>query len=135
MWGYTISYPNDWDVDSAEPERTVIAPPPPYIGMVTISAYERWSLPIRDRVQSWLEAGAEHWDNFTVLESREMEGMWDWYASYNYYWAEYDIEFHGEMYYKDTAQYSYELGIDFEKADYDVYPLSEIAETFTLLSE
>jgi len=135
MWGYTINYPNDWDVDSAEPERTVIAPPPPYIGMVTIIADERSSLPIRDRVQIWLEAGAEHWDSFTVLESREVEGMWDWYASYNYYWAEYDKEFHGEMYFKDTAQYSYELSIDFEKADYDVYPLSEIAETFTLLEE
>lgn len=135
MWGYTISYPNDWDVDSSEPECTVIASPLPYIGSVRITAYERSPLPIRDRVQIWLDIGAEHWDSFTVLESKKMEGMWDWYVSCDYYWGKYDIEFHEETYYKDTAQYSYRVLIYFEKADYDVYPLSEIAETFTLLPE
>lgn len=135
IWGYTISYPNDWDVDSAEPEHTKIHPPPLYFGMVTIEAEERSVLPIRDRVQIGLEVGAEFWDSFTVLDSKEMEGMWDWYTSCDYYWGEYDIEFHEETYFKDTAQYSYRVIIDFEKADYDVYPLSEIAETFTLLQE
>lgn len=133
MWGYTISYPNDWHVNSTEPENTVIAPPFPYIGKVTIKAEERSFLPIRDRVQIRLETGAEVWDIFTVLESKEMEGMWDWYASYDYYEGEYDIWLHEEVFFKDTAQYSYRVSIYFEKADYDVYSLSEIARTFTLL--
>ena len=135
MWGYTISYPNDWVVDSAKPVYTVIVPPSLYIGLVSIEAYERSSLPIRDRVQIYLDVGAERCGSFTVLESKEMEGMWDWYTSCDCYWEENDMEFHEEMYFKDTAQYSYVVGIVFEKADYDVYPLSEIAETFTLLEE
>jgi len=135
MWGYAISYPDDWDVDSAKPEHTMITPPSPYIGLVSISVRERSSLPIRDKVQIWLEVEAEYCDSFTVLDSREMEGMWDWYVSCDCYWEEYDMELHEEMYYKDTAQYSYVVEIGFEKADYGLYPLSEIADTFTLLQE
>jgi len=135
MWGYTISYPNDWDVASAEPEFTIIAPPSAYTGVVSIEARERSSLSIRDRVQIWLDVGAEKCGSFTVLESKEMEGMWDWYMSCDCYWEENDMELHEEVYFKDTAQYSYRVGVTFEKAAYDVYPLSEIAETFTLLEE
>ena len=135
IWGYTISYPNDWDVDSAEPERTKIRPPSPYLGWVAIDAEERSVLPIRDRVQIFFDVSEETWDSFTVLDTKEMEGMWDWYVSCDYYWEEYDVELHKEIYYKDTAQYSYEVSMFSKKADYDVYSFSEIADTFTLLEE
>jgi len=136
MWGYTISYPNDWLVEVLESNVTRIQPPFPYIGCVDIGANE-YSLfpPIRDRAQIWLELLAEKKENLTVLDSRQTEGMWDWYFCYDYYSEEYDREFHGEMYFKDTAQYIYLVQIDFEKAAYDAYPVSEIVETFMLLPE
>jgi hypothetical protein len=135
MWGYSISYPSDWDVNSTEPESTDIYAPYGYYGVVGIEAEERSSLSIRDRVQILFDVNEEIWDSVTVLDSKEMEGMWDWYVSCDYYLEEYDVELHEEIYYKDTAQYSYRVSTFSEKAAYDVYSFSEIAETFTLLQE
>jgi hypothetical protein len=132
-YGYSISYPSDWMVDVRSIHLTQFNPPYPYFGGISIMMYEATDLPIEEQVQIWAEVMRDLFNNFTILDSRERQGMWDWYVAINYNWN--DIEFHGEAYYKCTEDGLYQIETHFEKEDYDVYPLSEIVDTFRLLSE
>jgi hypothetical protein len=59
-----------------------------------------------------------------------MEGLWNWYLSYDYEAA--TGRFHGEAYFKSTADHVYKLDTAGDAAGYKNYPFSTIISSFKL---
>lgn len=131
--GYAISYPSDWSLDTGVPNTVTMYLPPPSMSSISIVAVEG-SFPAEQITQLFVELMTEEYSpSFTVLDSREIEGMWDWYLSYEF--EAFDTEFYGEHYCRSTEQRIYAVFSNLEKEDYEAYPLSDILDTFTLLPE
>jgi len=135
-WGYTISYPDDWFVDTQESGMIALNPPSPLTSsnIIFIMAIESPGS-ASEMAQSFLTVEKEKYPVLTVLDNREMEGKWDWYLCYEYL-KEFEYVTVGrraEVYIKNTEQYMYVVNVDFEDEYYDSYPLSQIVDTFTLL--
>jgi len=131
-WGYSIDYPSDWVVTEIDANRTYITAPPPYTGQISIEVMENVGLPIEGEVQILLEALSVAWAKLTVLQSDEMQGDWDCYLEYDSTRLGTGEQFHGELYLKVTDGHVYTVGTVFEKAHYDVYPLSKTLLSFNL---
>ncbi len=130
IWGYVIGYPDDWVVD----ERNLLVavefrPPPEYWGEIVVGTIVNAGS-LKELASEWLEGLDTDWHSITVLDNREMQGKWDWYVSFDGIMDEHGKEVHGEVRYKQEGSSSFMVHVAFEKANYYVYPLSEIVETF-----
>jgi len=135
-YGYAINHPSDWGLDTEKLDAVRMYPPPPSMSSISILVAEgvEGSLPAEQLAQIFVELMTEAYSpSFTVLDSKQIEGMWDWYVSCEY--ESFGTEFYAEVYYKSTEQYMYVVFCDLEKEDYEAYPLSDILDTFTLLPE
>jgi len=134
-YGYAISYPSDWSLDTEELDAVTIHLPPPSMSSISIMVAEgvEGSLPAEQMAQLFVELLVEQYPTTTVLDSREMQGMWDWYVFCEY--EGFGTEWYAELYFKSTEQWMYVVFWDLEKEDYEACPLSDILDTFTLLPE
>jgi len=136
-WGYTIGYPDDWFVETVAPEMISLHPAFSHLSWGSIFVMvDESSGPASGMAQALVtELEQANPTTFTLIDNGEAQGMWDWYVCYEYM-AEYEyvtIVRRGEAYVKNTEQYMYVVNLDFEKENYDSYPLSQIVDTFTLL--
>lgn len=130
-WGCAIGYPSDWHLQVVPEDRTCLISSPVLAdrGSVRLDVIE--ALPAEEAAQRYLMALGTAWGSVTLLYSIEMQGLWDWYLSYDYD-SGYG-EFHGEAYFKETPEYLYKIDTAGEKAKYDIYPFPQIISTFELL--
>ena len=71
-----------------------------------------------------------NWSEIILLENKPMQGFWSWYLSYDYE-AE-TGRFHGEAYFKSTADHLYKLDTAGDTDGYKNYPFSTIISSFKL---
>ena len=66
----------------------------------------------------------------SAADNKAMEGFWNWYVAYDY---EADTgPFHGEAYFKSTADHLYRVDTAADKNGYNNYPFSTIISSFKL---
>lgn len=132
-WGYMVSYPKDWLIDTTHPDRVSIKIPPPHLGGVSIIVTKDSILPIEHAARTYIEVASEHWDDFRLLSNKTINDVWDWYVSYTYTWR--GIPFQEEVYFKQTKEYVYTLSLTAERELYLGYPFDKIVSSFSLESE
>ncbi len=126
--GYSISYPLSWQVEVSKDGTTLLITSPTRVASVMI--YTTNSMPAQTAAQYWIISLGTHWSEITQLENKAMEGFWNWYVSYDY---EADFgPFHGEAYFKSTADHLYRLDTAADSAGYNNYPFSTIISSFKL---
>ena len=130
-WGCAISYPSDWQAQVVPADRTCLISSPALAdrGSLRLDVIE--ALPAKQAAERWLMALGTAWGSITLLHSTRMQGLWDWYLSYDYN-SGYG-EFHGETFFKETPDYLYKIDTAGEKAKYDSYPFAEMISSFKLL--
>jgi len=125
---YSISYPLNWKAEVSKDGTTCLLTAPTRQASVMI--YVADSLPPQTAAQYWLMSLGTHWSDITLVENKPMDGLWNWYVSYDY---EADIAtYHGEAYFKSTADHLYRLDTAANKAGYSGYPFSNIISSFKL---
>lgn len=132
-WGCAISYPSDWRAQVVPTDRTCLISSPFVTGRGSLRLDVVEALPAEEAAERWLIALGTTWGSVTLLANMRMQGLWDWYLSYDY-----DTgygEFHGETYFKETPNYLYKIDTAGEKTKYHTYPFNEIISTFKLLPE
>ena len=130
-WGYAISYPNNWQVEMADGEKTFLVSAPYDSGSLRIDVIE--AVLAETAATSWLVGIGTTLGSVTLLDNRMMQGMWDWYLCYEYM-TDYG-QFHGEAFFKRTETHLYKLDTVGEKLKYDSYRFDSIISTFKLLPE
>ena len=129
-FGYAISYPNDWQVEVADGEKTfLVRPADDKSGSLRIDVIE--ARPAETAAQNWLMLIGTTYGSVTLLDRRVMQGMWDYYLCYEYITGY--GEFHGEAFFKQTETHLYKLDTVAENTKYDTYSFDSIISTFELL--
>ncbi|MBM3154204.1 MAG: hypothetical protein FJ008_02600 [Chloroflexi bacterium] len=133
-YGYSISYPEDWQVEVADKGKTCLLTPTAGFttGSIRIDAIP--SVPIERAAQSWEMAMGSQWGEITRYENKKMQGQWDWYLSYGWVTEE-GLEFQGEAYFKYTPSYAYKVDTAARAKEYDQYSFNKIIASFKLLDE
>jgi len=126
--GYSISYPLSWKVEVSKDGTTCLITSPSRTASLMI--YVAASMAAQDAAQRWLMSLGTHWSEITQIENKPMEGLWNWYVSYDYEAA--TGPFHGEAYFKSTADHLYRLDTAADSAGYNSYPFSSIISSFKL---
>lgn len=126
--GYSISYPLNWKVEVSEDGTRCLITSPTRTGSIMIDVEA--PMTAKDAATRWTMSLGTHWSEITQLENKPMEGLWNWYLSYDY---EADTgPFHGEAYFKSTADHVYKLDTAGDAAGYKNYPFSTIISSFKL---
>jgi hypothetical protein len=126
--GYTISYPLNWKAEVAKDATIFIIKSPSLFASVRVDVIS--VMPAQQAAQRWITAMGTGSLDFALLENKPMEGFWNWYVSYDYE-AE-SGRFHGEAYFKSTADHVYKLDTAADLAGYKNYPFSTIISSFKL---
>lgn len=132
--GYALTYSDYWGVREISGTETHFTPPPPGKGYISVHVLENPTLPFELAVDVWLSLMKNEWEVFTVLDSKMMQGLWDWYVSYDYV-TEDGGEYHGETFFKRTAGRLYKVDMVGEKEKYGEYPFNEVLSTFSVVTE
>jgi hypothetical protein len=126
--GYSISYPLSWKSEVSNDGTTFLITSPSRTASVMV--YVAASMSAQDAAQRWLMSLGTHWSEITLIENKPLEGFWNWYVSYEY---KADTgTFHGEAYFKNTADHLYKLDTAAESAGYNTYPFPTIISSFKL---
>lgn len=130
-YGYSISYPINWLAGEQSKKEVYILAKDPDQAYIGIAVLENNTLPISGVAERWLFAVTQSQDNVVIVDSAKMEGLWDWYLSYDYVskWKE---DFHAEIFFKREGTSVYRVDLIGEKAKYADYPFSEILASFRL---
>jgi hypothetical protein len=127
-FGYTISYPINWQLEIAKDATRCFLTSPSRKASVMIDVVE--GMTAREAANYWLISLGTAWDEVTRFEDRPMQGFWDWYLSYE--WDAYLGTYHGEAYFKQTKTHVYRLDTAGDVAGYKGYPFSTIISSFKL---
>lgn len=126
--GYSISYPLNWTAEISKDSTIYIIKAPSLVASLRIDVIG--TTPAQQAAQRWVMAMGTGSAEFALLENKPMEGFWNWYLSYDY---QGDIgQYHGEAYFKTTADHTYKLDTVGPKDKYDTYPFSTIISSFKL---
>lgn len=126
--GYSIDYPLNWQAETSKDSSIYIIKSPSHLASVRIDVIGPMSA--QQAAQRWLTAMGTGNADFALLENKPMEDFWNWYVSYDYAG---DIgQFHGEAYFKTTADHVYKLDTAGDLAGYKTYPFSIIISSFKL---
>jgi hypothetical protein len=126
--GYSISHPLNWDAEIAKDSTILVLKSPTRLASVRIDVID--AMPAQQAAQRWVMAMGTGSADFALLENKPMEGAWNWYVSYDY---EAQIgRYHGEAYFKSTADHVYKLDTAGDKDKYDTYPFPTIISSFKL---
>jgi hypothetical protein len=126
--GYSISYPLNWDSEVTKDATIFIVKSPSHLASVRIDVIAAMSA--QQAAQRWGMAMGTGNAEFALLENKPMDGFWNWYLSYDY-----DAgtgPFHGEAYFKTTADHIYKLDTAGDSAKYSTYPFATIVSSFKL---
>ncbi|HEX7364315.1 MAG TPA: hypothetical protein VF366_04010 [Dehalococcoidia bacterium] len=126
--GYSISYPLSWGVEVSKDGTICLITSPTRVASVMI--YVADSMSAQTAAQYWLMSLGTQWYEITQIENKPMEGTWNWYVSYDY--EANTGPFHGEAYFKSTADHLYRLDTAADSAGYGTYPFSAIVSSFKL---
>ena len=133
-WGCAISYPNNWEIQVVPEDGTCLISSPTLAGRGSVRLDVIPALlSAEEAAERYLMALGTAWGSVTLLQNMKMQGLWDWYLSYDYD-SGYG-EFHGEAFFKETPDHLYKIDTAGEKLTYDTFPFPEIISTFELLSE
>jgi hypothetical protein len=126
--GYSISYPINWQAETTKDSKVYVIMSPSHFASVRIDVID--AMAAQQAAQRWIVAMGTGNQDFALLDNKPMEGSWDWYVSYDY-----DAgtgPFHGEAYFKSTADHVYKLDTAGDKTGYDSYPFPTIISSFKL---
>jgi hypothetical protein len=126
--GYSISYPLSWKGEVSKDGTTFLITSPSRTASVMI--YVAAPMAAKDAATRWTMALGTNWSEITLLENKPMQGFWSWYLSYDYEAA--TGPFHGEAYFKSTADHLYKLDTAGDADGYKNYPFSTIISSFKL---
>ena len=135
QYSYSISYPKaDWEILEQNKKQVYLIPHSPYLGHVRISVLENNTLPMSDVAQRWLFAITQVQKDVVLVEMMQMEGLWNWYLSYDYV-SDAGENFQGEAFLKQEGGRVYLIETAGEKAKYTEYSFGTIVSSFKLLTE
>jgi hypothetical protein len=126
--GYSFNYPLNWEAEVSADSAIYVIKSPSHLASVRIDVITTMSS--QQAAQRWIMAMGTGNADFALLENKPTEGFWNWYVSYDY-----DAgtgPFHGEAYFKSTADHVYKLDTAGDKAEYDSYPFPTIIASFKL---
>ena len=131
QYGYSVGYPQDWQVDSQSKTHMTFTSSAPDKGYFGIGVLENSTLPISEISKRWLMAVTQMQDNVVLVDTAKMEGLWGWYLSYDYMtkWGE---QFHAETFFKQVGTRVYRIDTHGEAAKFSNYPFSAIISSFKL---
>jgi hypothetical protein len=134
QFGYSIGYPKNWQASEQSKKEVYLlssAPDKAYIG---IGVLENATLPISEIAMRWVLAVSQKEDNVVLTNRMQMQGLWDWYVSYDYVtaWGE---DFHAEAFFKQVGTRIYRVETVGEKAKYSEYPFAAMLSSFKLSPE
>jgi hypothetical protein len=127
-FGYTISYPINWQVEISKDATRCVLTSPSRKASVMIDVVE--GMTAREAANYWLISLGTAWHEVTRFEDRPMQGFWDWYLSYE--WDAYLGTYHGEAYFKQTKTHVYRLDTAGDVAGYKEYPFPAMISSFKL---
>lgn len=126
--GYSISYPMNWTSEITNDAAIFVAKSPSHLASVRVDVIGAMSA--QQAAQRWGMAMGTGSVDFAIVENKPMEGNWNWYLSYDY-----DIgtgPYHGEAYFKTTADHIYKVDTAGDMEGYKTYPFSTIVDSFKL---
>jgi len=126
--GYRISYPINWESEVTKDGAILVIKSQSRLASVRVDVLDVMSA--QQAAQRWVMAMGTGSEEFALLENKLMEGFWNWYVSYDY-----DVGtglYHGEAYFKSTADHTYKLDTAGDAAGYKNYPFSTIIASFKL---
>ena len=126
--GYSISYPLNWKVEVSEDGTRCLITSPTRTGSIMIDVEA--PMTAKDAATRWTMSLGTNWSEIILLENKPMQGFWSWYLSYDYEAA--TGPFHGEAYFKSTADHLYKLDTAGDADGYKNYPFSTIISSFKL---
>jgi hypothetical protein len=132
--GYAITCPDYWQVTVIDETKARLTLPPPFRGFISIQVVENPTVPFEAAVGTSVTLMEEKYTDFTLLDNKSLQGLWDWYLSYDFA-GDYGVEFHGETYFKNTGMRFYKIDTVGEKTRYDDYAFGTIISTFKLLTD
>jgi hypothetical protein len=126
--GYSVSYPLSWASEVSTDSTVLVIKSPTRVASVRIDVIG--AMTAQQAAQRWVMAMGTGNPEFALLENKPMEGAWNWYVSYDY---EADTgPFHGEAYFKSTADHVYKLDTAGDSTGYDSYAFPAIISSFKL---
>ena len=128
--GYKISYPANWEAEVSTDSAVYIIKSPSHLASARIDVISPISA--QQAAQHWIMAMGTGNSDFTLVDNKSMEGFWDWYASYDFDSGTGYGPYHGEAYFKSTAQHIYKLDTVGDSKNYTSYPFPAIISSFNL---
>jgi hypothetical protein len=126
--GYSISYPLSWSSQVSEDGKILFMQSKSRLASVRIDVFD--VMTAQQAAQRWIIAMGTGSLDFALLENKPMEGLWNWYLSYDYEAS--TGMFHGEAYFKTTAEHTYKLDTAGDMENYETYPFPKIVSSFKL---
>jgi hypothetical protein len=125
---YSISYPVSWESEVTEDAKIFVVKSPSILASVRVDVID--PIPAQQAAQKWVMAMGTGNVDFALLENKQVTGSWNWYVSYDY-----DAgtgPFHGEAYFKTTADHTYKVDTAGDMEGYKTYPFASIVSSFKL---
>jgi hypothetical protein len=134
QYGYSVGHPKDWQMTEESKKEVYLLSLDPEKGYFSVGVLENATLPISEIAKRWLVAVSQMQDDVVLVDTVKMEGLWDWYLSYDYVtkWGE---DFHAESFFKQIGTRVYRIETVGEKASFSNYPFSAIISSFKLSTE
>jgi len=127
-YGYAISYPEGWKVNSTSTWDVIIYNPNPS-AQVSIVAFDK-GMSLSKTVDMFIDTTVEWARNGKVLYSAKPKLKWDWELHYEY--SDAGRKFQCQAYFLETPEFSFNIYWD-APADNELYKMcQDIANSFTL---
>lgn len=134
-YGYTIDYPQNWDLDTSDALAIVSINSPTWcldcpVCNIEIVAYEDFlSLDERkNRILYTVRAIYGDFEDFEVISSHALDGKYEWVIEFIFTYTAVDTRCRGKAYTGETSDYRFILYFTSITEDYN--KCEEIAETF-----
>lgn len=133
--GYSVDYPDSWSVKDDLNVPIILCTSP--FGFLTVITYENKDMPMDRYADGFLEAYAKHKDKYVLIDSKKMDGSWDWYADYtNEITYQNTVEnLRSQAYFKRTSDHVYVILTVGLKDLYDSYQFEQIVKSFTVATK
>jgi beta-lactamase superfamily II metal-dependent hydrolase len=103
VYGYSIEYPEDWELDDSDVSWVVISSEE-HFAIVNIGVHD-YPLSLEVEVDFWMDNFVYKWENVEVLSSHKPETRWDWVITYRYTFD--GIQIYDQAYFLQTPDYTF----------------------------
>jgi dipeptidyl aminopeptidase/acylaminoacyl peptidase len=130
--GYSIDYPASWNAKDGNNGPIIVCASP--FGLTTVISYDNEDIPMARYADGFLESYAKFREHYNLLDSRKMDGTWDWYLDFtcNDTKSNMTMNLRSQAYFKKTPSNVYVIFNVGQKDIYDSYPFQQIVNSFTL---